>query len=177
VERTIRLRTHLPYKPEHVWLALTNAQWLGKWFMENDIQPLHNHEFTFRMAPQKGWDGITYCKILKVDPIRYIEYTYQGQASGEKTLSCAGVHSDMVDKAAKGIFTKLDTTLSFTLTPICGGTTLTMQHSGYRGLKLIIISYVMQMGWKKQLHKKLPKVLQQIEESTSTAKKLLAGNK
>jgi hypothetical protein len=37
-----------------------------------------------------------------------------------------------------------------------------MEHSGYKGLKLIIVSLIMQMGWKKQLRKKLPKVLEQM---------------
>lgn len=162
MKRTIRIKSHLAYKPEHVWLALTDAKLLGKWFMENDIRPVENYEFTFRMAPQKGWDGITYCKVTNVDPEKYISYTYQGKASGEKALACAGVHSEAADNAAKGIFAELDTELSFTLTPICGGTTLTMEHSGYKGFKLVIVSLIMQMGWKKQLRKKLPLVLEKI---------------
>lgn len=162
MERTIRLKTHLPYKVEQVWAALTDANLLGKWFMENDIKPLLNYEFTFRMAPQKGWDGITYCKVTEVEPLKSITYTYQGKASGEKTLACAGIHSETADKAAKGIFAELDTVLRFTLTPICGGTTLTMEHSGYKGFKLIIVSFVMGMGWKKQLRKKLPVLLEKL---------------
>lgn len=162
MQRTIRLKTHLPYSQELVWRALTEADLLGQWFMKNDIKPEEGHEFMFRMAPQKGWDGITHCKIISVEPMRHIAYTYRGEASGEKTLSCAGIHSDAADKVAKGIFAELDTVLSFTLTPICGGTTLTMEHSGYRGLKMVLISFVMGMGWKKQLFKKLPVVLQKI---------------
>ena len=162
MERTIRIKSHLPYKPEQVWLALTDARLLGKWFMENDINPVLNQEFTFRMAPQKGWDGITYCKIKDIEPMKRIVYTYQGKASGEKALSCAGIHSEAADKAAKGIFTELDTVLSFSLAAICGGTTLTMEHSGYKGLKLIIVSLIMGMGWKKQLRKKMPRVLEEI---------------
>ncbi|UZR96753.1 hypothetical protein OQ292_22720 (plasmid) [Chondrinema litorale] len=40
-------------------MALTNPQWLGKWFMENNIAPQIGHSFTFKMKPQKGWDGLT----------------------------------------------------------------------------------------------------------------------
>ncbi len=162
MERTIELKVHLPYKTEHVWLALTDSKLLGKWFMENDFKPELNHEFTFHMPPQKGWDGITYCKVEELEPLKRIAYSYRGKASGEKTLSCAGIHSESADKVAKGIFTELDTFLRFTLTPICGGTTLTMNHSGYKGFKLVIVSYVMGMGWKKQLRKKLPVVLDKI---------------
>lgn len=164
MKRTIRLKSHLPYKFEYIWLALTDAKLLGKWFMENDIKPEINHEFTFRLAPQKGWNGITYCKVIEVEPMKHIAYTYQGLASGEKALACAGIHSEMADKVTKGIFTELDTVLSFTLIPTCGGTTLAMEHSGYKGFKLVIVSLIMEMGWKKQLRKKLPLVLEKIEK-------------
>ena len=169
MKRTIRITRFLPYKPEQVWLALTTASLLGEWFMENDIFPEAGHEFTFRMAPQKGWDGITYCRILEVAPSQKISYTYQGKATGEKTLACAGIHSETVDKVAKGIFTELDTVLSFSLKPVCGGTTLKLEHSGFRGLKLIIVSLVMGMGWKKQLGKRLPLVLEKIVKEEKLA--------
>jgi len=164
MQRTIKLKTFLPYPREKVWLALTDARLLGKWFMENDIEPKLHHNFTFRMAPQKGWDGITHCQIIALEPHKHISYTYRGEATGEKSLACTGIHSDTADKLAKGIFAKLDTVLSFTLGPTCGGTLLLMEHSCYKGLKLVIISFIMQMGWKKQLRKKLPKVLEQLTD-------------
>jgi uncharacterized protein YndB with AHSA1/START domain len=160
--RTIKLKTVLPYSQEKVWQALTEPTLLGSWFMENNIKPTQGHYFTFRMKPQKGWDGITHCEILAVEPQKHIAYTYCGQATGEKALACAGIHSDAADKLTKGIFTKLDTVLSFTLEPTCGGTILSMEHSGYKGLKLSVVSLIMQMGWKKQLRKKLPKVLERM---------------
>lgn len=162
MKRTIRKKTSLPYPIEDVWLALTDAQLLGKWFMQNDIQPELNWEFTFRMAPQKGWDGITYCKVIELEPMKHIAYTYQGKASGEKALACAGIHSEAADNVGKGIFTELDTVLSFTLESTCGGTLLELEHSGYKGLKLVIVSLIMGMGWKKQLHKRLPLVLEKM---------------
>jgi len=160
--RTIKLKTVLPYSPEKVWAALTDAKLLGSWFMENDIKPEAGYYFTFRMKPQKGWDGITHCEVIAVEPNKHISYTYRSEATGEKALACAGIHSDTADKLTKGIFTRLDTVLSFSLEPTCGGTILTMEHSGYKGLKLVLISYIMQMGWKKQLRKRLPKVLEQL---------------
>lgn len=160
--RTIKIKTILPYPPEKVWRALTDAELLGGWFMKNDIEPVPGHYFTFRMAAQKGWDGITHCQVTTVEPQKHIAYTYRGEATGEKALACAGIHSDTADKMTKGIFTRLDTVLSFTLEPTCGGTILSMEHSGYRGLKLVLISFIMQMGWKKQLKKKLPKLLEQL---------------
>ncbi len=75
MKRTIKLKTVLPYSPQKVWLALTDSQLLGTWFMENNIVPKLNQEFTFKMAAQKGWDGITYCKITALEPIQHIAYT------------------------------------------------------------------------------------------------------
>ena len=120
------------------------------------------------MAPQKGWDGITYCRVIEIEPLRKLVYTYQGSATGEKALACAGINSEMADSVGKGIFTELDTVLSFTLTLTTEGTRLTMEHSGYKGLKLVIVSYIMGMGWKKQLHKKLPIVLEQIAKEAAS---------
>lgn len=157
--RTIKLKTFLPYTQDKVWQALTDPTILGSWFMENNIVPKPGHYFTFRMKPQKGWDGITHCEVLSVESPKHISYTYRGEATGEKALACAGIHSDAADKLTKGIFTRLDTVLSFTIEPTCGGTILSMQQSGYKGWKLVIISLIMQMGWKKQLTKKLPAVL------------------
>ena len=160
--RTIKLKKVLPYPQDKVWQALTDPQLLGSWFMENNIEPMQGHYFTFRMKPQKGWDGVTHCEIIAVEPQKHIAYTYRGEATGEKALACAGIHSDTADKLPKGIFTRLDTILSFTLEPTCGGTILRLEHSGYKGMKLVLISLIMQMGWKKQLKKKLPKVLKQM---------------
>jgi uncharacterized protein YndB with AHSA1/START domain len=160
--RTIKLKTVLPHSQEKVWQALTDPKHLGNWFMKNNLEPTVGHCFTFKMKPQKGWDGITHCEILEVEPQQHIAYTYRGEATGEKALACAGIHSDTADKLTKGIFTKLDTVLNFTLEPTCGGTILSMEHSGFKGLKLSIVSFIMQLGWKKQLRKKLPKVLERM---------------
>lgn len=162
MQRTIRLKTVLPYQIDLIWQALTTPELLSSWFMENDIEPKLHHKFTFRMAPQKGWDGITHCEVIAIKVPEYISYTYRGEATGEKALACAGIHSDKADKVTKGIFTKLDTVLTFKLEPTCGGTILSMEHSGYKGLKLTIVSFIMEIGWKKQLKKRLPIVLKKL---------------
>jgi uncharacterized protein YndB with AHSA1/START domain len=159
MQRTIALKTSLSYPPAVIWRALTDSSILGRWFMENDIVPELHHAFTFHMAPQKGWDGITHCEIIALEPEKSISYTYRGEATGEKALACAGIHSDKADKMTKGIFTQLDTVVTFTIAPTCGGTLLSLKQSGYKGLKLVLISYIMEMGWKKQLNKKLPAAL------------------
>ncbi|MNK07115.1 hypothetical protein D3C87_250250 [compost metagenome] len=162
MDRTIKLDIFLPYDRDLVWRALTDADLLGKWFMLNNIKAETGHYFTFRMKAQKGWDGITHCEIISAIPRQYLAYTYRGEATGEKALACAGIHSDKADKLTKGIFTKLDTVLSFSLEPTCDGTLLMVKQSGYKGIKLVLISFIMEMGWKKQLRKKLPNLLQKL---------------
>ncbi len=145
-----------------MWRALTHPALLGSWFMQNNLEPVLGHGSTFWMNPQKGWDGITHCCIIRLDALKCLAYTYRGSASGEKTLARARVNTELTDAPGKHIFTQPDTVLSFTLEKIRGGTRLLLEHSGFTGLKLVIVSLVMGMGWKKQLHKKLPVVLDQM---------------
>src|SRR5689334_11296747 len=102
MEHTIRLERLLPYSCEQVWNALTEADTLGKWLMPNNFKPELHREFTFHMKPQRGWDGITHCEVIELEPLQRVAYTYRGEASGEKTLACAGIHSSQADAVGKG---------------------------------------------------------------------------
>ncbi len=164
MQRTITIKRQLPYPIEKVWKAIADGELLGKWFMPNDFEPIIGREFTFRKPPQKGWDGITWCQVIDFHPLKTVAYTYRGQATGEKTLACAGVISDTADKAVKGIFTQLDTVLRFTVEPNVGGTLVTLEHSGFKGLKLVIVSLVLGMGWKKIMDTRLLEVLGQMSQ-------------
>lgn len=166
MKRTIRLKTCFPYQKELLWKAITDSNLLGKWFMKNDFMPEVGRDFTFRKDPQPGWNGITYCKVTEIIPLQKITYTYCGEAGGEKTLACAGIHSDMADKAVKGVFTKLNTALSFTLISDNQGTCLLLQHAGFTGFKQVIVSLVFGMGWKKQM-KKLHALLEKLDKAAT----------
>jgi uncharacterized protein YndB with AHSA1/START domain len=122
--------------------------------MSNDLAPEIGHAFTFQMKPQRGWDGITHCEVIELEPMRRLAMTYRGKASGEKTLACAGIHSNQADAAAKGIFTELDTVLRFSLAPeyACDGseqTRFVLEHTGFTGLQQVAVSFVMGWGWQK----------------------------
>jgi len=164
MEHNIRIERLLPYPHEQVWQAITDSKILGSWFMPNDLVPKLHEEFRFQMKPQKGWDGLTHCEVIELEAGKRIAFTYRGEASGEKALACANIHSRNADKVGKNIFTQLDTVLSFTLTPeySCGGieqTQLVMEHTGFKGLKLMVISLIMGYGWRKVL-KRLSAVLE-----------------
>lgn len=165
MERTIRITRLLPYAPEAVWSALTDGSKISRWLMPTEQFPLtQGAPFTFRMKPQRGWDGITHCEIVAADAPHTLSYTYRGQATGEKALRCAGIDAEAALHAGKGFFAQLDTILTFSLTsdPSCDGvprTRLTLEHTGYRGLKMTVVSFIMEAGWRRLLDQRLPGVL------------------
>lgn len=162
-DRTILLEQHLDQPAERVWDAVIQPRLIGAWFMRvpdaegAELGPV-GARFRFRMPPQRGWDGVTHCEVLAIEAGRSVSMAYRGRASAEKTLSCAGVDSRAADAALGGIFTDLDTVLTFTVTPEAGGSRLTLRHAGFTGLKAWIVSFVMGAGWGRVL-RRLPPVL------------------
>lgn len=157
----IRIERLFLHSPEQVWAALTESETLAGWLMRNDFAPALGHAFNFRKDPQPGWDGLIHCEVTELEPLRRLAYTWRGQASGTKTLVCAGVESERAGKAVSGIMTSLDTVVRFTLHPEAGGTRLTFEHTGFVGLKGFIVSLVMGMGWRKLLGKLEAAIAQQ----------------
>ena len=174
MKRTIVIEKLLPHPRELVWRALTDSRLLGNWLMENDFEPKLHHAFTFQMKPQRGWDGLTHCEVIELEPPRRIAYTYRGEATGEKPLACASAVGLLPKKiegrargAGKGIFAKLDTVLRITLTPDGGlgleeRTRLRLEHEGFEGAKLVAVSFVMGLGWKHRVLPRLETVLGRI---------------
>ncbi len=160
MKRDVRIERTYPFPPDRVWRALTEPATLGRWFMENDLRPELGHAFTFRMKPQRGWDGITHCEVIELEPLRRIAFTYRGEATGEKALRCAGVGDERALAAGKGVFTALDTVLRFTLAAEGDGTRLVMEHQGFVGFKQVIVSFIMGAGWKHSVLPRLGPVLE-----------------
>lgn len=107
VERT------LAHPPEKVWIALTRSDLVAQWLMKNDFEPRVGHRFNFHATPIAGmWNGTTDCEVLELDAPRRLAYSWN--ASGEE--------------AAGG----LRSVVTWTLTPVDGGTHVRMEHSGFR---------------------------------------------
>ncbi|HET9951683.1 MAG TPA: SRPBCC domain-containing protein [Candidatus Eisenbacteria bacterium] len=106
IERT------MPHPPEKIWRALTERALIESWLMKNDFQPVVGHKFNFRAEPMPHWNGVTDCQVLAVEPNQRLSYSWN--ASG--------------DEAKEG----LKTVVTWTLTPVAGGTHVKMEQSGFR---------------------------------------------
>jgi uncharacterized protein YndB with AHSA1/START domain len=74
--RTLVIERELPYPPEKIWRALTEGSLLKEWLMDNDLQPVVGHRFTFRSTPVPNWDGIIHSEVLVVEPDRRLSYRW-----------------------------------------------------------------------------------------------------
>ena len=110
--RSIVIERVMPHPPEKIWRALTQSHLIEEWLMKNDFQPVVGNKFNFRAEPMPGWNGVTDCEVLIVEPNERLSYRWD--ASGEE--------------AANG----LKTVVTWTLTPAKAGTLVRMEQSGFR---------------------------------------------
>ncbi len=74
---------------EMVWEYLTTSELMAQWLMKNDFQPIVGHDFQFRTGPiaSLDFDGIFHCKVLEIDPLKKLSYSWQsGPGEGKITL-------------------------------------------------------------------------------------------
>jgi uncharacterized protein YndB with AHSA1/START domain len=111
--RSLVVERTMPHAPEKIWRALTTSETIEKWLMKNDFQPRLGHRFNFRAKPIPGmWNGVTDSEVLEIDAPRRLVYSWN--ASGEE--------------APDG----LKTIVTWTLTPVAGGTLVRMEQAGFR---------------------------------------------
>ncbi len=124
----------LPYSAETIWHALTQAELIAKWLMPNDFVPEVGHRFNFRTRPIGNFDGVVQCEVLACEPPRLLRYSW-----------CGGSDSD----PTKG--SRLDTEVTWTLTPVAGGTHVRMEHDGFVLPKDAVAHEAMKPGWGRVL--------------------------
>jgi uncharacterized protein YndB with AHSA1/START domain len=110
--KSIVVERVMPHPPEKVWRALTQSALIAQYLMRNDFEPVVGHRFTFRATPMAGWNGVSDCEVLVVDLPRRL--AWRQDASGEQ--------------AAQG----LKSVVTWTLTPVDGGTLVRMEHAGFQ---------------------------------------------
>ena len=104
----------LPHSPEKIWRTLTQSEMLAKWLMPNDFVAKIGHRFNFRTQPMGDWDGVVHCEVLECDPPRLLRYSWKGGADTNPDYG-----------------SRLDSDVTWTLTPVEGGTHVRMVHDGF----------------------------------------------
>jgi uncharacterized protein YndB with AHSA1/START domain len=141
MQKDIRHEWFFDSPPEKVWEALTDPELLARWLMKNDFRPVVGHRFRFITNPRVkiGFDGVIYCEVLEVAPLRRLVYSWKG-GPGEGRIT-------------------LDSVVSWTLTPKDDGTVLLLEQTGFRGLQNYISYLIMNKGWKTRIWRKLKEAI------------------
>lgn len=126
----LKFETVYPYSPEQVWKALTSSDALTDWLMPNDFEPRLGHKFQLRMKPAPNFSGVVECEVLALDPPHHLSYSWH---AGDQ-----------------------NTTVSFRLEYVAGGTRLTLEHTGFATDGGMMVSSVLSSGWKKKIESSLP---------------------
>ena len=122
-----------PHAPETIWKTLTSGELMARWLMEpRGFAPVVGTRFTYQTRPAGAWDGTIQCEVLEVVPLERFVYAWQG-----------GHESN------QGYGSLLDTVVSFTLTPVDGGTRLRLVHSGFATPVNDTAYENMSNGWRK----------------------------
>ena len=108
---TLVVERDLPHPPEKIWRALTTSALVADWLMPNDLAPEPGRRFQFRAQPMPQWDGVVDGEVLVVEPP--VRLAYRWDAGADPTHG-------------------LRTVVTFTLTPVAGGTRVRMEQAGFR---------------------------------------------
>lgn len=74
--KTLRLERNYPYRPEDVWVALTDPRAIAEWLMPNDFKPVVGHKFRLQVDPMPGCGGLNECEVIECEPPRRLAYTW-----------------------------------------------------------------------------------------------------
>jgi uncharacterized protein YndB with AHSA1/START domain len=142
MKRDLHFEAVYKHPIEKVWRAITDPQAIEQWLMPNNFEPRVGHKFQFKSKPQPGWDGNTYCEVLECEPPRRLVYTWRGGP--------------------------IDTVLTIELEPVGEGTRLKLAHTGFKGVKALMVAMIMGSGWKGIVSKGIPGVLDRMDGSGAT---------
>lgn len=106
--RSAIVEREFAHPPEKLWRALTQPHLIEAWLMKNDFKLDVGHRFNLR----GDWGGVLDCEVLEIEPNRRLSYTWNF------------AHEDAAYR--------LESVVTFTLTPAGAGTHLRMEQSGFR---------------------------------------------
>ncbi|MFL6115231.1 MAG: SRPBCC domain-containing protein [Catenulispora sp.] len=133
--------------PAVVWKALTDPVLVSMWTStgqggrpEGLITEVGT-KFRYVAKPFPGWDGIVRCEVLAVDEPELFRYSWRNKETDEPTV----VTNRLQELPA-------------------GGTRLTWEHTGFRGIEGAVMSRLLGRVRRKMLDEGLPKVLDELDE-------------
>ena len=98
---TIEVEHLYSQAPPAVWKALTDPALMARWWAAGEVRPVVGHRFELDM----GQWGMQPCEVVEVQPERLLKYRFS--------------------------VGRLDTIISWRLTPEGSGTRLTLTHEGF----------------------------------------------
>jgi len=130
--RDIVVEEVLPCAPEAIWKTLTSAELIDRWLMKTaGFEPAKGTRFTFQTTPLGAWDGVVHCEVLEVRPNELLSYSWRGG------------HDSNTEYGSS-----LNTTVTWTLSKVEGGTRLSLVHSGFELPKNETAFRNLSKGWK-----------------------------
>lgn len=157
MKRDLKLEQFYKEPQDVVWKALTEPALVGRWLMPMEgFRPRKGTRFQFRSPRMMAsWNGVVDCEVLDAEAPRKLVYTWRGQGMDGKPNE---------DFSA--------TTVTWTLEPTRtagGGTVLRLEHTGFEGLKSVLLSFMMGMDWKKKLRADVADLVQELGASAAAA--------
>ena len=130
--RSIVIERRLPHAPDKVWRVLTEAHAHRAMADAERLPADRRPPFHLQGEAEAigDWDGIVRCEVLACEPNRLLRYSWVGGAAGNKTYGSLS-----------------NSTVTWTLTPVDGGTHLRMEHAGFRSPDNDFAYEAMSPGW------------------------------
>jgi uncharacterized protein YndB with AHSA1/START domain len=123
-----------PHTLDVVWQTLTAPGMMARWLRMEPVgfKPVVGTRFTYQTTPAGEWDGVIHCQVLEATPHARLAYSWKGG-----------------HEANVGYGSRLDTIVTFVLSPVESGTRVRMVHSGFVLPKNETAFKGMSEGWTK----------------------------
>lgn len=134
VENTLSIivEEEFPHAPALLWRVIAEGGMMAKWIMPPvGFAPVEGQEFSFQTKPAGAWDGTIHCRVLEVRPGEKLVYSWAGGDAGNL-----------------GYGSRLNTTVTFILTPTATGTRLRVEHAGFEVPRNDVAYQNLNGGWK-----------------------------
>jgi uncharacterized protein YndB with AHSA1/START domain len=131
--RDIVIDEVFPHAAETIWKTLTSAELMGRWMMPpTGFEATEGKAFAFQTTPAGAWDGTIHCQVLEVVANTRLSHAWKGG-----------------DEGNTGYGSRLDTVVTWSLTPVEAGTRVRLVHSGFVTPKNDKAYKNLSEGWSK----------------------------